>query len=87
VIILNNEAYADRSTTELDDKIRETETKAEILSTVLEEAINPGFAVELGTKPKSFFCEKRKKTRSLDCNQVEFGGGERIRTAASRPKH
>jgi hypothetical protein len=44
-----------------------------------------GFASEVRTKAEHFF-EERKRVRNLERNQVENGGGERIRTAASRQK-
>jgi len=42
------------------------------------------FAAELGTKPEHFFSEERPRAGNRQRFQAQFGGGERIRTAASR---
>ena len=41
-----------------------------------------GFAAKL----EYFWCEKFDGAGNFQRNQAEFGGGERIRTAASKPK-
>ena len=61
-----------------------TENQTETVSTDLKQAINAGFDAEVGTKPEHFFGEMRPQTRNLERFQTRTGGGERIRTAASR---